>query len=228
MPPGHSPSVIERMWLYRLNQFLGPVIGLYWRLHLTGAVEDIPASGPLLVAANHASHLDPWFIGMIFPRPIRYLITHEWYYRSGAYEKLWRAFGTVPVEQGDGRATTNRLCEALERGEVVGIFPEGGISPDGRLRAFRSGIAWTAMKSGAAVIPVGIRGAHRSLPKHRRIPKPTPVEVRVGTRLDAPPGPEDDPSASGRCAAFVADLYERIRALSGAEPAPDLPARLVE
>ncbi len=60
------------MWLYRCFPALRPLWSLYWRFRLTGAVDSIPRSGPLLVAANHACFLDPWFLAVVFPRPIHY------------------------------------------------------------------------------------------------------------------------------------------------------------
>ena len=92
------------MWLYRVNRFVGPVVGRYWRLGLAGAVDAIPHSGPLLLASNHTSYLDPWLLGMPFPRPVRFLIVSRWYHRSPLWSAFFRAYGTLPVRDRSEKA----------------------------------------------------------------------------------------------------------------------------
>jgi hypothetical protein len=126
----------------------------------------------------------------------------------------------------------------LAKGKVVGIFPEGRISYDGRINRFRSGVARIAAASGAPVIPVGVRGAFESLPRTKRFPMPRKITVRVGASLAFPGSPCQDPSFSDlvmfRDRAFcevcrLSGQEERIRevlkngsaerATSGEEPA---------
>lgn len=197
------------LWLYRINHAVGPLVGLYWRLGLDGETRRIPRQGPLLLASNHASFLDPWFLGMAFPRPVRYLITANWYYKSALWERFFRSFGTEPVRAGKPGATVDAVCRLLDRGEVVGLFPEGMISQDGRLRRFRSGLARIAEASGVPVLPVGIRGSYRSLPRQARVPKPTRVRVRVGRPA----------RFAGDLESFTDAMREEIGRLSGAEMA---------
>lgn len=205
------------MWLYRINRALGPLIGLYWRLALRGEVRSIPEDGPLLVAANHSSFLDPWWIGMAFPRLIRYVITDEWYYRNAAWNALFHAWGTVPVIAHDPGATIAAVCRCLERNDAVGMFPEGGVSRDGRIQRFHSGLARMAARSGAPVLPAGIRGGFESLPRHRRIPRPTSVEVRVGAPLVFPGAPQGRDPTPNEIREFNELLLEKISGLAGVE-----------
>ena len=202
------------MWLYRVNQTLGPLIGLYWRLGLRGDLRGIPSEGPLLVASNHTSFLDPWFIGMAFPRPIRYLITSKWYYRGTGWNAVFRAFGTVPVRTGNPRATLQTVCRYLKHGDAFGIFPEGKISHDGSLGRFRSGLPRIAARSGAPVLPVGIRGAYRSYPRHARVPRPSPVKIHVGTVMHFEGSPTDTTPSAEAIRAFNQELRARIVALT--------------
>jgi 1-acyl-sn-glycerol-3-phosphate acyltransferase len=209
------------VWLYRLNRSAGPALGLYWRLGLEGAVAAVPAHGPLIVASNHASYLDPWLLGMVFPRRIRYLITRQWYDRSAAWQAVFRGYGTVPVRADDPEGTVAAVCGVLARGEVAGIFPEGRISRSGRLGRFRPGLAWIAARSGAPVIPVGIQGSFASLAYHRRVPWPARVTVRVGEPIAYPGGSGELLSAEGE--AFRDHVFAEISRLAG-QPASRRPA----
>jgi 1-acyl-sn-glycerol-3-phosphate acyltransferase len=198
------------VWLYHVNHWGGQVLRPYWRLGLDGATREIPRRGPLIIASNHQSFLDPWFIGIAFPRPIRYLMTSAWYDRSAAWRAVFRAFGTEPVRDGAGR-TIEAVCRILERGEVVGVFPEGRVSDDGSLRPFRRGIALMAARSQAPVLPVAIRGSYDALPRHARIPRPRRVRVRLG-RTMRPPTTERSPTPES-ATQFVTDLRDEIERL---------------
>jgi 1-acyl-sn-glycerol-3-phosphate acyltransferase len=202
------------MWLYRLNHWAGPLVGLYWRLGLEGDVRGVPADGPLIVCGNHSSFLDPWLIGMAFPRPVRYLITHRWYYRSPVWSGFFRAFGTIPVKERDPRGTIRQLCEHLGEGEVIGMFPEGKISHDGRIQKLQSGVARLAANSGAPVLPVGIRGGFESLPRHRRFPRPSRVRIVVGETIRFPGSPLERPGRED-IESFNAELVRQLINLSG-------------
>jgi 1-acyl-sn-glycerol-3-phosphate acyltransferase len=203
------------MWLYRINRTAGPLIGSYWRLRLAGDLVNIPTNGPLLVASNHSSFLDPWFIGMVFPRRIRYLVADQWYHRNSVWNAVFRAFGTVPVKRGDPRATIRIIEEVLDRGEVVGIFPEGRVSCDGLMQRFHSGVARAAARSGAPVLPLGIRGGFESLPRSRRIPRPTRVTIHVGEILQFADGPISGRASQAEIRKFNEDLEKEIRRLAG-------------
>lgn len=205
------------MWLYHLNHRMGPVIGAYWSLRLVGETGSIPRDGGAIVAANHASFLDPWWIGMSFPRPIRFLITRDWYERSPGWERLFRAFGVIPVEEGSPRNTLEAVGRILDRGEVVGVFPEGRISADGTLQSFRSGVARIAHRSAAPVVPIGLHGNFASLPKGRRLPRPVRVAVHVGAPMRIEAGGAASTPANRCIREFTEALRQRIAALSGAE-----------
>lgn len=203
------------MWLYRFNHALGPIIGAYWRLGLDGEVETIPREGPLILAANHSSYLDPWLIGMVFPRPIRYLIADNWYRRSAVWMGVFRAFGTLPVRDGRSRATIATACRTLDEGQVLGIFPEGRISPDGRIQPLHSGVARIAARSGVPVMPAGIRGGFESLPRSRRIPRPVRVSVHIARPVVYPDSPRESIPPRSEIAQFNDLLYRKIGRLAG-------------
>ena len=203
------------MWLYRINHAIGPVAGLYWRLGLAGEVDAVPPEGPLLLASNHASYMDPWLLGMAFPRLIRYLITREWYYKSPVWNALFRAFATEPVRANDARATVEAVCRILARNEVVGIFPEGRIARDGQIQRFRPGLGRMAALSGAPVMPVGIRGSMQSLPRHGRFPKPVRVTIHLGKPIIFPGSPYADPPPREETQTFLDRISNEVTRLAG-------------
>ena len=177
------------MWLFRFNQRIAFALKWYWPLRAHGLERFEKHRGASILAANHASVLDPWFIGMLFERPVRYLMTDRWFHRSKMWNAVFRAFGTIPVQVGDTGGTMEVLLRALDRGEVVGMFPEGRITLDGRLGRFRPGLARLAAASGAPTVPVGIRGARSSLPPDRRWPRRVAVDVHFGEPMHFPGAP---------------------------------------
>ena len=71
------------MWLHRITTTVGqPLFRAYWRLRIVGALDSVPETGPLIVISNHCSFLDPWFIMLQFPRPVRFMVNREWYLKS--------------------------------------------------------------------------------------------------------------------------------------------------
>jgi 1-acyl-sn-glycerol-3-phosphate acyltransferase len=185
-------------------------------MRLTGEVESIPKTGPAIVAANHSSFVDPWILGpFLFPRRIRFLITRLWYDKSPVWNFVFRSYDTLPMERHAG-ATLEVARAALDAGDVVGIFPEGRISYDGRIRRFRSGVCHLAARTGAPVIPIGIRGAFESLPRDRRLPKRGTVTVRVGLPLRYPGSPRDDISKQ-TLREFRDTLFAEVCRLAGQE-----------
>jgi len=203
------------MWLYRVNQVLRPAIKPYWRLGLAGAIDRIPPDGPLVLVSNHSCYLDPWLIGMAFPRVVRFLIDQGWYEASRFYTGLFHAFGAVPTSSKDPEATVEAVCRVLARGEVVAMFPEGSISHDGRIRRFRSGVCYIAARSGVPVLPLGVRGAFESLPRHRRFPKPVKVTVHVGEPVWLEGAPFEGPIPEEASRQFMDRIFQDVCRLSG-------------
>lgn len=205
------------MWLYHAFWVGGQVVRPYWRLRILGPVDRIPRRGPLLIAANHCSFLDPWFVGIVFPRPIRYVITQQWYHLSRFWNAFFRACGTVPVREDEPGATIREIHRLLDRGEACGIFPEGRISFDGRIQRFRSGLSRIAATSGAPVVPVGIRGSYEAIPRTRRFPRPARVTVHVGEPLVFPGSPHDGPPPRAESRQFLRTVFEQVCRLADQE-----------
>lgn len=159
---------------------LRPLLKLRFRPRVTG-LEHIPSHGPVLLASNHLAKLDTILIPSLSTRQVRFLAKAS-LFRNRLAGWFMRQIGSVPVVRGLGSAASAALeagREVLAAGEVFAVFPEGSRSRDGKLHRGRSGAAFLALETGAAVIPVGLIGTNRELrdPQSGRVPR---VEVHFG------------------------------------------------
>lgn len=168
---------------YRLLHIVTRLSLAPWlRLRAEGS-ERLPA-GPCVLAPNHASYLDPVVLqAVLADRRIVFLMTRAWYERP-VLRPFFRAVGAIPVDADrTNRDALERAVAALRAGHPVGIFPEGAVSGDGRLGAFHPGVAAVALRARVPVVPVGLRGTSRALPKGAWFPRPQRVTVRFGQPL---------------------------------------------
>ncbi|MFM1768614.1 MAG: 1-acyl-sn-glycerol-3-phosphate acyltransferase [Verrucomicrobiota bacterium] len=170
-------------WSYRLGWIVfRAVFGVFFRAryHHTGRV---PRQGPVILAANHASFIDPPLIGASLPRMVNFL-ARDTLFAAPVVGPLLRSWRVVPVDrEGGGGAGLKAILDRLLGGGVILLFPEGTRTPDGRLRPARSGIGLTVIKSQAPVVPVLVRGTYAAYGRHLRIPRPRPVSVVFGEPL---------------------------------------------
>jgi 1-acyl-sn-glycerol-3-phosphate acyltransferase len=159
-----------------------PLFRFGWRFHVEG-LENVPTDGPALICPNHTSVMDSFFVPAVLPRRITYVGKAE-YMDSWKTKHLFPAMGMIPIDRGGGSASERALAAAqrvLERGELFGIYPEGTRSRDGVLYKGHTGPARLALRTGAPIIPVGLRGAREVMPPEARFPTPfRPVVVRFG------------------------------------------------
>lgn len=136
---------------------------LVYRVHVTGHSADrLPEAGPALIVCNHLSYMDPLIVGGTLPRPVRFVMTHQIYNIRGL-QWLFRLAGAIPVAPAKVdpeclRRAFDSVDSALARGELVGLFPEGGLSPDGEVQAFRSGITEILERRPVPVVPMALEG----------------------------------------------------------------------
>jgi 1-acyl-sn-glycerol-3-phosphate acyltransferase len=209
--------------LYRtLELTVAPALRAVYRPVVTGA-QHVPARGPVILAANHQSFADEFFIPLGARRQVFYFAKAEYFTAPGLRGRAMAAFfhgmGQVPVERGDTRSAAAVIdigLDVLNECRALGIFPEGTRSPDGRLYKFRTGVARLALRSGAPVVPVGLVGTREVQPPDSRRWHRRPVAVRFGAPLEF-----GHLAAQERSARVLREVTETIRAriqeLSGQE-----------
>ena len=148
-----------------------------WRIYHP---ERVPKSGPVILAANHASYLDPPLIGSALPRDINYL-ARESLFRFPVVGAILRSWNCVPVDrEGGGGAGLKAILNRLEKGGGIILFPEGTRTRDGQLQPARSGIGLTVIKSRAPVVPVRVFGTYQAYNRSMKFPRPHRVMVKYG------------------------------------------------
>lgn len=166
--------------LYLICRFLIRVMArvlLRWRI--IGA-ENLPATGGVILAANHTSLIDPLLAGSAVRRPVRFMAKDE-LFRNRFFGAFMRGIGAFPVRRGEAdRQSLRESLRILAEGGVLGIFPEGTRSADGQLGKAQSGIAFIAKRSGAPIVPAAIIGTEKILRKGSFLPHLGKVTIRIG------------------------------------------------
>ena len=170
--------------------FLGPILRVVFRPWVQG-LENIPADGPAILASNHLSFSDSFFLPLVCPRPITFMAKSEYFTGKGIKGFLIRTFfrgvGQVPLDRTGGRAAEAAMSTSmriLSEGSLLGIYPEGTRSPDSRLYRGRTGVARLALDAGVPVIPVSMIDTEKIQPVGRLRPKVMRVGIRIGAPLD--------------------------------------------
>ncbi|MCJ7823165.1 MAG: 1-acyl-sn-glycerol-3-phosphate acyltransferase [Armatimonadetes bacterium] len=170
--------------LYRLSRvFLRVLFRLYNRWEVTGR-EHVPASGGVLLIANHTSYADPPIVGAACLRPVNFMAKAE-LFRIPVLAGFIRRTHAFPVRRGSAdRAALRQAIRILRAGNVLLVFPEGKRSSDGRLTDLETGAAFIALSGQAQVVPMALVGADGVLPRGRPILMPAKLRVRFGPPLD--------------------------------------------
>jgi len=152
-----------------------------WRVYNP---ERVPTTGPVILASNHASFLDPPLVGSGLKRGCNFL-ARDTLFRYPGIGALLRSWQAVPVDrEGGGAAGLRAILDRLLAGGVIILFPEGTRTRDGKLQPARSGIGLTVIKSNAPVVPVRVFGTFEAYGRNVRFPKPKRVVVKYGRPLD--------------------------------------------
>jgi 1-acyl-sn-glycerol-3-phosphate acyltransferase len=177
-------------WLAKFV-FLGPLLRLIYRPWIEGR-ENIPDDQPAILASNHLAFIDSFFLPLLAPGKTTFLAKAEYFTTPGIKGFFARMFfsgvGQVPIDRDDkdaARAALKTGVRVLAEGKLLGIYPEGTRSPDGRLYRGKTGVARLALESGAVVIPCAMINTELMQPPGRILPKLRPrAGVRIGKPLD--------------------------------------------
>lgn len=210
-----NPRIIGRLSPLA-RTLMAPSLRTIWPTRIEG-LENVPELGPAIIAPNHLSEFDSPLLMGALPRQITFLGKAE-YLDDLTTRWIVPAIGMIPIDRSGGRASQDALDAAttrLDRGELLGIYPEGTRSRDGFLHRGRTGVARLALRTGAPIIPVGIIGTDRIQPCDQPLPTP---RRRATVRFGAPMDPDDYIELLGRETVhrhLTDDLMRRIQLLSG-------------
>jgi 1-acyl-sn-glycerol-3-phosphate acyltransferase len=190
------PRRIERsaFWWGLSKVFAVCFCKLWFRLRVEGR-QQVPATGPLLFVSNHASYVDPPLLGISAGRWVGFL-AQAGLAKVGLFRWWLGQVGVTLIDRdAPSKDAMRLLTDCLRAGEAVGIFAEGTRSRDGTIGPFRTGVEFLVRRTGAPVVPVGIDGSFRALPRGAWWPRPTKLVVRYGEvwaaeRVLAPQGIE--------------------------------------
>lgn len=169
-----------------VKTILGPLLRIVYRPWAAGT-ENVPRDGPAIIASNHLSFLDHVMVLCLLRRKVIYLAKPEYFTGTGLKRAFLSGLGNVPVESTGGGTPSEQAVRTalrvLAKRQLLGIYPEGIRSPDGRLYRGKTGVARLAIESGAPVIPCAMIGMHEFQPPNELWPNP---RVRPGMRFGEP------------------------------------------
>ncbi|MFC4077246.1 lysophospholipid acyltransferase family protein [Salinithrix halophila] len=162
-----------------MKRLIRVVLRFYHHREITG-LNRIPKTGPFLLVGNHVSILDPFYIGSVIPRDIRYMAKEE-SFSHPLLRRFLRGVGAFPVNREKPSIRSIKIALGhLDKGKVIGIFPGGTRREKMAMEEVKQGAAYLSLKTGAPVLPVYIDGTAEALPPGTRWPRPSRVRIRIG------------------------------------------------
>ena len=175
----------EEKWLTRIGypvvtKVIGPIVRWLW-IHKVEGLHNIPKEGPVIVASNHESYFDFICFMAVCPRKIHYLAAEK-FFESRLWRPLMHLTGQIKVDRkNDDKSEVHQLVHsALQQGRMIGIFPEGTRSQDGKLLKAYTGVAKFALKTKAPIVPVGMIGTYEIMSRHDKFPKFRKARIKIG------------------------------------------------
>jgi 1-acyl-sn-glycerol-3-phosphate acyltransferase len=199
---GHTARNIRHMAYWLVKVVLTPLLRLVWRIDVRGR-DRVPARGAAILASNHQSFIDSILIPLVVRRRVTFLAKAE-YFETWRTAWFFKAVGQIPIRRGGGSVSERALVsarEVLEAGGLLGVYPEGTRSTDGRIYRGRTGVARMALRCGVPVVPVAVGGTREIQPIGCMRPKLfRSASVSFGTPLSWPEwrGAQDDPEVLRR------------------------------
>ncbi|HEX3795085.1 MAG TPA: lysophospholipid acyltransferase family protein [Acidimicrobiales bacterium] len=205
-----------------LKGILTPIFFVLWRVKVEGR-ENIPKDGPAVLASNHQSFCDSFFIPLVVTRKVTFLAKAE-YFDSWKTAWFFRAAGQIPIRRGGGSASERALetarTEVLGEGHLLGLYPEGTRSVDEYVHKGRTGVTRLSRECHVPIIPVGVEGTTEVQPMNSNFLRPfKTVTIRFGKpmQMDPPENPDDPLEGHDhtQCRSFTDSLMHEISRLSG-------------
>jgi len=172
------------------NLVAGPILKTVFRPWITG-LENIPKEGGVILASNHLSFIDSVFLPLVIERRIYFLAKSDYFTGKGlknwAVKHFLLGTGMIPIDRSGGKASEASLNTGLaviSRGDVLGIYPEGTRSPDGKMYRGRTGVARMILEGHVPVVPVAMMDTEKVMPIGSKIPKVRRIGVVIGKPLD--------------------------------------------
>ncbi|WP_439594182.1 lysophospholipid acyltransferase family protein [Microbacterium sp.] len=169
---------------------IGPIVKAIWRPWIIGR-RNVPAEGAAILASNHLSVMDSVFLPLMIDRRMSFLAKSDYFTGKGikgwSTRMFMKATGQIPIDRSGGKASEASLntgLQVLGRGDLLGIYPEGTRSPDGRLYRGRTGLARMALEAHVPVVPVVMVDTETMLPIGHTIPRVVRIGVVIGEPLD--------------------------------------------
>lgn len=213
----------SRFYWAAKNFLVAPTANMVFRPWVKGRA-NVPQTGGAILASNHLSFSDSIFMPSQLNRQVHFLAKSEYFNGSGvrgwATRKFFHYSNQLPMDRSGGQASLNSLqagLDLLEDGGLLGIYPEGTRSPDGRLYRGRIGLAKLALATGAPVIPIAMIGTDKVQPIDRKVPKIRRVGVIFGAPMHFG---RDETAATGQhqqLREITDEVMDSIRRLSGQE-----------
>ncbi|GAB4086082.1 lysophospholipid acyltransferase family protein [Myceligenerans cantabricum] len=176
-------------WVMK-HVLVGPWLRLAYRPWVEGR-EHVPRRGAAILAGNHLAVIDSFLLPLMVPRQVKFLAKSDYFTGRGLKGRITAWFmsgiGTIPIDRSGGAASEAAIStglRVLSQGDLLGIYPEGTRSPDGRLYKAKTGVARMALEAGVPVVPVVMVGTDQAQPVGRTVPRFMPLGARFGEPLD--------------------------------------------
>ncbi len=206
-----------------MNQVGRILLRLLARLQVSG-MENIPSGGPVILAGNHLSYLEPMLMAAYPRRPVELIGAGDMPF-VGFIGKIVALYGFIPVNRGNlDRVALNQALGVLEQGGVLGIFPEGGVWNPGHMKA-QVGVSWLSHKTGAPVVPIGFSGFQGSLSKALKLKRPH-LQMKVGRLIPAFSFENDDRVIKTVYQDYADMVLKQIKALVDPQDFLSLPEKI--
>ena len=219
--PGRAPRLRVPVPVYRVLRVVVHLVNrLYWRVEVDRvSAAAVPAEGPVILAPVHRSFIDFFIVSEVTRRKLFYMAKDD-LWSSRRFGSFLESLGGFPVNRlGTDRLALDRAQEVFERGDALILFPEGTRRAGAVVEDIHEGAAFLAARTGAPIVPIGIGGSYRAMPKGSRMVRPVKIYVSVGAPLAPPPRSERGRVPRSQVHRLTTELQAALQELTDAAEA---------